>query len=127
MSLYIKDVPGQGRGVFTDEKINKGDLIEICPMLVLPAKDRKFIDETKVFNYYFLWGDNHKQSAVALGYGSLYNHSRSANADYESYYEEEELHIICYKDIEEGEEITINYNNDPNCQDVMWFEKGYEK
>lgn len=126
MSLYIKDVPGQGRGVFTDEKIYKGDLIEICPMLVLPAKDRKFIDETKVFNYYFLWGDNHKQSAVALGYGSLYNHSRSANADYESYYEEEELHIIAYKDIEPDTEVTINYNNDPNCEDVMWFEKGYK-
>lgn len=121
--LYIKHVPGKGRGVFTDEFIPAGTLIEICPMIVLPAKDRKYIDETKIFNYYFLWGDKHKQSAIALGYGSLYNHSRSANADYESWYEEEEIHIIAYKDILPEEEVTINYNNDPNCQDVMWFEK----
>jgi SET domain-containing protein len=72
----------------------------------------------------FLWGDTHKQSAIALGYGSLYNHSRAANADYESYYEEEEIHIIAYKDIQPGEEVTINYNNDPNSQTPMWFEKG---
>lgn len=123
MSLIIKEVPGKGRGVFTDEDIKAGDLIEVCPMLVLPAKDRKFIDQTKIFNYYFLWGDTHKQSALALGFGSLYNHSRSANADYESYYEEEELHVICYRDIKAGEEVTINYNNDPNSQEVMWFEK----
>ncbi len=123
MALYIKEVPGKGRGVFTDEDIKAGELIEICPVLVLPYKDRKFIDQTKIFNYYFLWGDNHKQSGISLGYGSLYNHSKSANADYESYYEESEIHIKCYKDIAAGEEITINYNNDPNCQDVMWFEK----
>lgn len=121
--LFIKDVKGKGRGVFTDELIKKGELIEICPMIVMPAKDRKFIDQTKIFNYYFLWGDTHKQSAIALGYGSLYNHSRAANADYESYYEEEEIHIIAYKDIQPGEEVTINYNNDPNSQTPMWFEK----
>lgn len=123
MALIVKDVDGKGRGVFTDEFIEKGTLIEICPMIVLPAKDRKFIDQTFIFNYYFLWGDKHKQSAIALGYGSLYNHSRSANADYESYYDEAQLHIFAYRDIEAGEEVTINYNNDPNNQEILWFEK----
>ncbi|MFN9319419.1 MAG: SET domain-containing protein [Chitinophagales bacterium] len=125
--LFIKDVKGKGRGVFTDELIKKVSLIEVCPMIVLPAKDRKYIDQTKIFNYYFLWGDKHKQSAIALGYGSLYNHSRTANADYESYYEEEEIHIIAYKDIKPGEEVTINYNNDPNSQVPMWFEPDFNK
>ena len=123
MALYIQSVEGKGRGVFTDEIIQAGDLIEICPVLVLPAEDRKLIDDTTIFNYYFLWGDEHLQSGIALGYGSLYNHCRSANADYESYYEEQEIHIICHKDIAANEEITINYNNDPNSQEPMWFEK----
>jgi hypothetical protein len=54
--LFIKDVKGKGRGVFTDELIKKGSLIEVCPMIVLPAKDRKYIDQTKIFNYYFSMG-----------------------------------------------------------------------
>lgn len=121
--LYIKEVPGKGRGVFTDEDIKAGELIEICPMIVMPFKDRKHIDQTNIYNYYFLWGDNHKESAIALGYGSLYNHSRGANADYVSYYEDAELHISCYRDIKAGEEVTINYNNEPDSQEVLWFEK----
>ncbi|MCU0328030.1 MAG: SET domain-containing protein [Chitinophagales bacterium] len=123
MGLYIKETKDKGRGVFTDEPIKKGTLIEICPMIVLPAEDRVHIDETKIFNYYFLWGDDHSLSAIALGYGSLYNHSRKANANYESYYDENELHIIAYRNIKADEEITINYNNDPESQEPMWFEQ----
>ena len=121
--LYIKETEGKGRGVFTDEPIKKGEIIEICPMLVLPAEDRKHIDKTKIYDYYFMWGDDHKKSAIALGYGSLFNHSKTANADYESNYEEEEMYISAYKNIKAGEEVTINYHNDPNCADPMWFEE----
>lgn len=121
--LFIKEVPGKGRGVFTDEDIKAGELIEVCPMIIMPFEDRKHIDKTNIYNYYFLWGDEHKQSALALGFGSLYNHSRGSNADYESYYDDAEIHIICYRDIKAGEEVTINYNNDPDSQEVLWFEK----
>ncbi len=123
MGLFIQETEGRGRGVFTDRDIKAGELIEVCPMLVLPYEDRQYIDKTLIYNYYFQWGEGHKESAIALGYGSLYNHSRGANADYVSYYDDHELHISAYKDIAAGEEITINYNNDPDSQEVMWFEE----
>lgn len=126
MGLFIKFTANKGRGVFSDTPIKKGETIEICPMLVLPFEDRKHIDKTLIYNYYFQWGEDNSESAIALGYGSMYNHSRSANADYISYYNEHELHIIAYKDIEANEEITINYHNEPECKEPMWFEEEEE-
>jgi SET domain-containing protein len=122
MAIYIKESKGKDRGVFTDADIEVGELIEICPVIVLPAPDRELIDQTEIFNYYFLWDDDHSKSALALGYGSLYNHSNRANTIYESYYEEREIHFICHRPIKAGEEITINYNLDPDCEEKMWFE-----
>lgn len=123
MGLFIKKIDGKGRGVFTDIDIMPGTLIEICPVIVLPSKDRIHIDETELFNYYFLWDDDHSQSALALGNGSLYNHSTRANTIYESYYEDAEIHFVCHRPIKAYEEVTINYNLDPDCEDKMWFEK----
>ena len=123
MALYVSNVSEKGRGVFTDEAIEPGTLIEIAPLIVLPPQDREHIDKTEIFNYYFLWGDDHALTAIALGYGSLYNHSQKANAIYESYYDDNEIHFICYRPIKAGEEITINYNNDPNSTEKMWFEQ----
>jgi SET domain-containing protein len=31
------------------------------------------------------------------------------------------MEIIAIKDIEPGQEITINYNGDPENQDELWF------
>jgi SET domain-containing protein len=31
------------------------------------------------------------------------------------------MEIIAIKDINEGEEITINYNGDPEKKDPLWF------
>ena len=38
-----------------------------------PAAERPLLDETNLYNYYFTWQD--QAAAIALGYGSLYNHS----------------------------------------------------
>ncbi len=121
MHLYIKNID-KGRGVFCDDKIAVGDEIEICPVIVCPQKDRKLIDQTEIFNYYFLWGNDHSLTAIALGYGSLYNHSYSPNARYECYYEEYYIRIIALKEILPNTEITINYNYDADNQDKLWFD-----
>jgi uncharacterized protein len=121
--LVIKNSENMGRGVFTTAKIKKGSMIEICPVVVCPPPDRKFIDKTFMYNYYFLWEDDEKSTAIALGYGSLYNHSYSPNAVYEAFYEQQELHFTAHRDIYPGEEITVNYNCDPENQDLVWFDK----
>jgi uncharacterized protein len=56
-----------------------------------------------------------------MGYISLYNHSYSPNAQLEQMLNELMMEIVAIKDIEVGQEITINYNGDPANQDPLWF------
>ena len=121
-SLYIKQSSGKGKGIFTSEPIKAGTLVEIAPVIVLPVKDSTLIDQSFLYNYYFLWGDAQKNYAICLGYGSLYNHSYGPNCIYETYYEEEVIHFITIRDIAADEELTVNYNHDPDNKKPVWFD-----
>jgi uncharacterized protein len=123
MNLYVKIIPGKGRGVFCDVIIRAGELIEECPVIVCPPQDRTHIDQTNLYNYYFLWHDDHQSTAIALGFGSLYNHSYQPNSHYETYYEDEIIRFIALSDIPADTEITVNYNHDPEDQTKVWFDK----
>ena len=123
MELYIQETETKGRGVFCDETILEGQVIEICPVLVLPPKDRLLIDKSALYDYYFLWGNDHEETGIVLGFGSLYNHDYAPNAIYETYYEDKIMKVIAIKNIPANTEITINYNHDPNDQTKVWFEK----
>ena len=59
---------------------------------------------------------------MALGYGSLYNHSFFPNAEYIKVWEERVIRFVALRDIRDGEEITINYNGSPESQKPMDFE-----
>ena len=120
-SLYIAQSALGGRGVFTGAPIKKGDMIEDCPVIVMKEGEMAVLDTTTLYDYYFLWGDDQKQCAIALGFGSLYNHSAPSNADYFMEFEELFIEIYAVRNIEAGEEITINYNGDPNDKAPTWF------
>lgn len=63
-------------------------------------------------------------SALALGYGSLYNHDNPANMRYEVDKEALLLLFIAAKDISPGEELTINYSGESGAamaEDDWWF------
>lgn len=122
-SLYIADSPDKGKGVYTSEPIESGTLVEIAPVLVLPEKDAELIDQSYLYNYYFLWGDDHKNYAICLGYGSLYNHDYDPNCLYETYYDNGTIHFIARRAIAAGEELTITYNHDPDDKTPVWFDK----
>ena len=123
MELYIQASEGKGRGVFCNENIPKSTVIEVCPVIVCPPQDRSLIDQTFLYNYYFLWDEDLLSTAFALGFGSLYNHSYHPNARYETYYEEQIIRFIAIRDIPAHTEITVNYNYDPEDQTKVWFEK----
>ena len=106
--------------MFAKEKIRKGETIEICPVIILPLKDRKLMDKSHLFNYYFYWGKKN-QPAIALGYGSLYNHSYTPNAEYEEDVKNKHMVFTALRDIKKGEEITTNYNGDHDNKDPLWF------
>src|SRR5689334_8408228 len=123
MSIGIKHFPDKGRGVVAQQTFCAGETIERPPVIVVSAEEAPLIRDTKLAHYYFEWGADCRQAAIALGYGSLYNHSYTPNARYEFREDEECLEFIALRDIEPGEEITINYNNlGPSAAKPLKFE-----
>jgi hypothetical protein len=120
--ITVKDSPGKGRGVFAQRNFKKGEVVETCPVIVLPAEEIDSLELTQLYNYYFAWGPDSKDAAIVLGYGSLYNHSYNPNARYCKDFENNLLRYICIRDIQEDEEITINYNCDPEDKSPVWFD-----
>ena len=115
--------PDRGRAVFTSKKIKKGTVIEIAPMIVFSEKDRNAINDTFIYEYYFEWGKSGRKGALALGFGSLYNHSYTPNAKYNPDFDLNILEFEAVKDILPGEEITVNYNLDPDDDTPVWWER----
>ncbi|MEX0595200.1 MAG: SET domain-containing protein [Candidatus Paceibacterota bacterium] len=121
MKIYLKKSKIHGLGIFALEDIATGEVIETCPVLILSKKDTETIDKTELYNYYFSW--KNQTSALALGFGSIYNHAYIPNARYKTNYLRKQIIFIATKDINKDQEITVNYNGDPLSQNKVWFEK----
>ena len=120
-SIFIALASERGRGVFTSKKLRKKTLIEIAPVIVLSAAERKIIDETLLHDYIFEWGADAKKCCMALGYVPLYNHSYESNCEYEMEYDKEIISIRTTRTVQEGEELFINYNGDWDNDKRIWF------
>lgn len=118
-ALYVDQSSTHGLGVFAGRAFDAEELIERCPVLVIPPEQAEAVAYTTLGDYIYEWLGGY---AAALGYGSLYNHSRTSNGRYEMDYEGEELHIMAERRIKRGEEIFINYNGDPTDHSPVWFE-----
>ncbi len=116
-AIEVKRVKGKGRGVFARRQIRKGEVIETVPVIVLPGEEVG--DGSASTDYCFAWGRG--TVALALGYGSLYNHSYEPNACYEDVGGRTKL-FVAIRDIAAGEEITVNYNGEPGDRSPVWFD-----
>jgi len=125
--LFVARTPDKGRAVFTSKPIAGGETIEVAPMIVFSPSDRDAINDTFLYEYYFEWGNKGNKGALALGFGSLYNHSYKPNAQYVPDFDLNVLEFRAVKDIGAGEEITVNYNLDPDDQTPVWWEQQKKK
>jgi SET domain-containing protein len=91
--------------------IKKGELIESCPIILIPVSEGKIIDGTVLGNYKFVW--NKEFECLVLGYGCLYNHSFTPNAVYKMDYIHKKMNFYALTNIAIGDEIQTNYNGDP--------------
>lgn len=121
-SIFVAPSSLHGLGVFTGAAISANSIIEICPILYLPRDEIATLQSTIINDYYFEWDEDLEAGALALGYGSIYNHSFEPNACYDVDMEERTIYISAYRDIASGDEITINYNGDPQNQSALWFD-----
>ncbi|MFI5296551.1 MAG: SET domain-containing protein-lysine N-methyltransferase [Polyangiales bacterium] len=107
----------KGRCVRAAVDIKRGELIELVPVLIIQNKDIKGRFST---GYPFQWGRG--VSALALGLGSIYNHSFDPNAVYYQDHDKCIMRFYARRNIRRGQEITVNYNGDPEDQAPVWFE-----
>lgn len=119
-AIIVKDTQKYGRGIFAIRNIQKGEFIEEAPVIVIPIKEWKVMMKKNILsNYVFRWDAD---KAIALGFGSLYNHSFTPNARYHTNIENQSIDFYAWEDIQENEEITVNYNGDPMDQSSLWFD-----
>lgn len=121
-ALYIDNIEGKGRAMFAKRPIAANTMIEISPVIVMSAEERKLLDQTLLHDYIFEWGPDSKQCCVALGYVSVYNHSYHSNCEYEMDFINAAIKIKTIRNIEAGEELCINYNGDWNNGKKLWFD-----
>ena len=119
-AVEVKRIKGKGRGVFARRAILKGEVIERVPVLVMTEDEyAQGLSQTPLKDYCFGWGTD--QVALALGYGSLYNHSYKPNARYEDVGPATKA-FVALRAIAAGDEITVNYNGRPGSRAKVWFD-----
>ena len=100
---YIDDV--KGFGVFSNENIKKGNIVEVCYSLKLKKSELQHPNTDYLF--YYNPTDEHY---FPFGYGSIYNHSDDPNLHWNLTWPARGIiEFFSIKDITIGEELTHNY------------------
>ena len=120
--LYVAPSKVHGMGVFAARDFEPGEVLEVCPVLLVKRSELDHLDRTSLRNHYFEWKGG--GGALAMGYGSLYNHSWDASARAEHDFEEGTLTYTTVRRIRKGEEITINYTGEPDGRGELRFDAG---
>jgi SET domain-containing protein len=103
-----------GRGVFATRRLATGEPVEVCPTLRLPDADVA----GELSDYVFGSGTD-GEVLLLLGLGMLYNHSATPNLEYFQD-EPDAIAFFAARDIEPGEELTIDYGTE------WWEQRGLE-
>jgi SET domain-containing protein len=121
-NIIVKKTAKKGRGVFALRNFSEGEIIENCPVINITPKERKIVEKT-IFNYYIYPWRSTRSGSLVLGYGSIYNHSFSPNADWKQNFKTNSMVYRAIKPIKKGDEITVNYNGEPDDNTpVDWFD-----
>lgn len=107
--IEVKPSPISGMGVFAKQDIKTGETLEVSYFTILTQNFSQI--DNKLKEYVFSWPKNvwGGKSVVVWGYGSLYNHSKQNNADWDTDEENNVFKFFAVRDIKMGEEIFTNY------------------
>ncbi len=121
-NIYITETgTNLGRGVYASEDIPSGQIIKTTPVVLLDLKSQPFPPQIRrlVYNW------SKTQVALALGFGSLYNHSDQPNLTFTRIKNDLSITFKALRNIEAGEQLTISYDylgSGENPRDRSWFE-----
>ncbi|OGT56655.1 MAG: hypothetical protein A3F43_04940 [Gammaproteobacteria bacterium RIFCSPHIGHO2_12_FULL_42_10] len=103
--IVVKKSKLHGYGVFADKNIRKGEKLEQCYVIVSKGGDDGLED-------YYFDVPGRKRYALLTGFGIIYNHAESPNADYTINVTKRVATIKATENIKKGHEIYISYGDD---------------
>ena len=119
----------KGLGAYAARVFKAGEVVEVCPVIVFDKKLRELPRslQLRVFDWGVL-ADTRPSNCLPLGCGAIYNHHEPSNMtaaaiDTERF---QGLVFTAVRDIERGEELTVNYNAEGGghtWHDDNWFER----
>ena len=109
--IEVGDSEIHGHGVFATRKIAKCAIIERCPYIVIDDDD--VAEANRLQDYLFTSPDEEGDYLCVLGYGMVYNHSDSPNAEWEI--DDDDIRFVRFialREIKKGEEILHSYGQE---------------
>jgi uncharacterized protein len=110
-----------GRGVFAKRDIGKGEIVETAPFIEVDDN----VNGNTLATYFFFFGAKKEKKALALGFGSIYNHSSDANSTFKIENKEKIIIFTAIKPIKKDSEITIDYRGVRSFKEdklTLWFD-----
>lgn len=111
--LYISRsrIPGAGYGVFCGKDLQAGEIIEVAPFIEIP-REIVYSDPNILWKYVFTSHNSPARVILALGFGSMYNHS-SDNPNVGHFINQQDRHRLlnfcALDDIPKGSELLLDY------------------
>lgn len=130
--VRVAPSPKHGLGVFAAVAIGAGTVVHVAPVMLVTDEDVEVLESTPLRGLVYGWDEEVGTSALALGYGSLFNHDPDPNCVYHRIdaddVDAETGHVLGYdalqystiRDVAAGAELTIDYSGgDPS---ILWFD-----
>ena len=114
--VYVKRVRGKGWAAFCAKKIPIYTDFNVTPLLVLTAKQTKLMADSILESYWYDFGP--RQRAIALGLGSIMNHSSNPNCSFHFSATKRTLTFFSLEEIPAHTELTHDYG---------WAARAYEE
>ena len=112
---------GKGRVVQVVEDVNAGKVLQSSPAVVLSARDRRAIDHTSLFPYYFVRPEK-REIYIIFGLASFCSHADEPNAVVEWRRTGDDLwaDLTATQAIAAGDEVTLRYANIEDYDSQGW-------
>ena len=125
--IYVDPVENLGRGVFAVRTFIRNEVVEVAPVFQLEEGFSSLPKEFqhRVFNWKKMSGSG-ERNAIALGYGSMYNHSERPNVLWDADSGLEVIKFIARRNIDPNEQLTIHYEQERDgsySSSKRWFSK----
>ncbi len=104
---YVKRIRGKGWGAFCSKRIPKGTIFNVTTLLVLTNHEARLMSGSSLEPYWYKFGTRGR--AIALGLGSILNHSDEPNCSYHFSKKKRTLSFYALKAIPAHQELTHDY------------------